>query len=143
VPIPRNPGLTAIRTEPTVCAGHFPLADPLDVLTRLVPRLLARGEDPFSHDFPITGYPEVSLPQTTDGRQLSDEFLEDIAREYLQLGRGYIRKMAQSHHVSERTIASWVHKARERGILTATRRGARGGQWVEREARQGAGGGRE
>lgn len=73
-------GLDVIRLQ-----REFRWQTPVDVVTRIVPRLLQRGEDPFRHEYPITGYPEASLLKATQGRQLSDEFLEDIAREYLQL----------------------------------------------------------
>ena len=124
-------GLDVVRLQ-----REFRWHTPLDVVTRIVPRLIALGQDPYSWDYPVTGYPEASTPARTHGRQLSDEFLEDIALEYLQYGRGYAKQMAAAHQVSESTIASWVHKARTRGILTDTRRGAKGGQWVGKPKRR-------
>lgn len=123
-------GLDLIRLQ-----RDFRWHTPLEVVTRIVPRLLALGRDPYAWEYPVTGYPEASEPSRTQGRQLSDEFLEDIALEYLQYGRGYAKQMAAAHQVSESTIASWVHKARTRGILTDTRRGAKGGQWVGKSMR--------
>lgn len=117
---------------------EFRWQTPIDVISRIVPRLISLGLDPFTYEFPVDGFPEASLPVRTQGRQLSDEFLEDIAREYLQHGRGYVKELASAHQVSERTITSWVHKARQRGIITDTRRGAKGGQWVDRDNRKGA-----
>lgn len=124
-------GLDLVRLQ-----REFRWQTPLDVVTRIVPRLLTLGQDPYSWEYPVSGYPEASTPARTQGRKLSDEFLEDIALEYLQYGRGYARQMAAVHQVSESTIASWVHKARSRGILTDTRRGAKGGQWVGKPKRR-------
>ncbi|MGA9148061.1 MAG: hypothetical protein WBZ04_10920, partial [Candidatus Nanopelagicales bacterium] len=105
-------GLDLLRLQ-----REFRWLTPIDIVTRIVPRLLRDGVNPFDYDFPSTGYPEVSTFGKTQGRRLSDEFLEDIAREYLLLGRGHLSKMATTHHVSERTVASWIQKARARGIL--------------------------
>lgn len=53
-----------------------------------------------------------------DGRrELTDEFLAAIAAEYLRLGRGYAKPMSISYRTTERTIKSWIDRARERGIL--------------------------
>ncbi len=48
----------------------------------------------------VTGYPEASLVGKTHGRRLSDEFLEDIARVYLECGPGYAKKMAAAQSTS-------------------------------------------
>jgi hypothetical protein len=125
VTVEADDGLDAILLQ-----REFRWLTPLEVITRIVPRLLADGLDPFSYDYPATDYPDAAAINRLSGRRLSDEFLEDVAREYLTLGRGYAHTMASTHHVSERTVASWVEKARKRGILTDTRPGAKGGQWV-------------
>lgn len=108
---------------------EFRWQTPLDVVERLVPRLLAEGIDPFAIDLPVTGFPEVASGSRTGRGQLSDAFLRDIAEEYLRLGRGYARRIALERNVSPRTVVSWVVKARERGILgPAPKPGAYGGE---------------
>ena len=108
---------------------EFRWQTPLDVVERMVPRLLAEGIDPLAIDLPVTGFPEVASASRTGRGQLSDAFLRDIAEEYLRLGRGYARRIALERNVSPRTVVSWVVKARERGILgPAPKRGAYGGE---------------
>jgi transposase-like protein len=63
-----------------------------------------------------------------DKTRLTDEFLEGIVKAYLESGRGYAKKIAVIRGVSERTVVSWIQKARERGILSKTRPGSRGGE---------------
>jgi len=70
-----------------------------------------------------------------DGR-LTDEFLEDIATEYLAGGRGSTQRIADERRVSRRTVVGWIVKARERGILTPVRPGQFGGELVPREQRR-------
>ena len=50
-------------------------------VTRLVPRLIDSGQDPFTADLPTDHYPEVTRP--APGYRLTWEFLTDIACEYL------------------------------------------------------------
>lgn len=105
---------------------------PLDVVERMVPRLMAQGIDPFAVDLPVTGFPEVASGSRTGQGRLSDAFLRDIAEEYLRCGRGYAKRIAIERQVSPRTVVSWVVKARERGILgPAPKPGAFGGQLRE------------
>ncbi|MFM1965968.1 MAG: hypothetical protein RL134_1693 [Actinomycetota bacterium] len=107
---------------------EFRWQTPLDIVERMVPRLLAEGIDPFSIDLPVTGFPEAASGSRKGRGQLSDAFLRDIAEEYLRLGRGYARRIALERNVSPRTVVSWVVKARERGILgPAPKPGAYGG----------------
>mgnify|MGYP003945823937 FL=1 len=121
--------------DPVLLQREFRWLTPVEVVTRMVPRLIAEGTDPFNYNFPATGHPEASSVDRMSGRQLSNEFLEDVAREYLAQGRGYAAKMAAAHQVSERTAKSWVEKARRRGILTKTRPGSKGGEWVPKSRR--------
>lgn len=111
---------------------------PLEVVTRLVPRILADGLDPFDHEFPQTGYPEASHADLMPHRKLTVEFLEDIAREYLAAGRGGTAAIAEARHVSPRTVVSWIEKARRAGILTPVRPGQFGGTFVPRGRREGS-----
>lgn len=102
---------------------------PLDIVVRMVPRLLAEGIDPFAINLPVTGFPEAASGSRKGRGQLSDAFLRDIAEEYLRLGRGYAKRIALERNVSPRTVVSWVVKARERGILgPAPKPGAFGGE---------------
>lgn len=119
-------GLDTVRLQ-----REFRWATPVDVVTRLVPAIIAAGGDPFDHEFPVEGFPEViDASIGPANRQLSDEFLEGIAREYLSIGRGYATSMAIARGVSRRTVVSWVERARQRGILTRVAPGSHGGEIV-------------
>jgi hypothetical protein len=115
---------------------EFRWASPLEVITLGVPELLARGVDPCGIDLPLTGFPKAAVFSRPINEPLSDEFLEGIAREYLAIGRGYARAMAAERKVSERTVVSWVEKARQRGILTRVPSGSVGGQIVPKSKRR-------
>ena len=98
--------------------------------------LIARGIDPFEHDYPVDGFPGVIDRATGPAnRALSDEFLEQVAREYLEIGRGYARTIALERGVTRRTVVSWIEKARARGILSPTEPGRQGGSIVASDAR--------
>lgn len=110
---------------------EFRWATPVDVVTRMVPAIIVAGGDPFDHEYPVEGFPEVIDAEIGPiNRSLSDDFLEGIAREYLTLGRGYSRTIALARGVSRRTVVSWIEKARQRGILTATTPGSHSGEIV-------------
>lgn len=108
---------------------EFRWASPLEVVTGLIPKLVAEGLNPFAAELPVTGFPAVAVEPTRRRKgSLSDEFLETIAREYLVRGRGYALTLADEYCTTTRTVVSWVEKARERGILSSPpRRGAVGG----------------
>ena len=114
--------------DPYRMQREFRWASPLEVVRVGVPVLLGRGIDPFEHDLPLTGFPAAAELKRPANEQLSDEFLEAIAREYLAIGRGYAKAISAERHVSERTVVSWVEKARRRGILTRVAPGSCGGQ---------------
>ena len=117
-----------VITKATFTAAHglyvdelqreFRWRTPIDIVTRLIPRLISEGRDPFDFDLPLSGYPEVFLSRIERRRHLSDDFLRLIAEDYLRLGRGYAKHIASEYGVSRRTAVSWVVKARERGILS-------------------------
>lgn len=110
---------------------EFRWRTPVDIVVRLIPRLIREGRDPFDIDLPLSGYPEVVLGRAGRRTHLSDEFLRLIAEEYLRLGRGYAQRIAREHGVSPRTAVSWVVKARERGILSPPPSvGAAGGRLI-------------
>lgn len=117
--------------DPTALQRDFRWASPLEVVTGLMPALLDAGIDPFGVDLPLTGFPAVATRQRARQRNLSDEFLTTIAREYTVRGRGYAASLAAEYVVSPRTVVSWVEKARDRGLLTRpARAGAVGGRIV-------------
>jgi hypothetical protein len=90
---------------------EFRWKTPADIVSVWVPDVLAAGGDLGELEPPSNWW-------TTEGRhELSDEFLAQIAEEYLRLGRGYAKQMAITYRTGERTVRSWVDKARERGIL--------------------------
>ncbi|MCB0917281.1 MAG: hypothetical protein KDC39_01790 [Actinobacteria bacterium] len=63
---------------------------------------------------------------------LDDDFLERIAREYLEAGRGYSAAFAAKYGISRRSAVRWVEKARARGILSRPATpGAVGGQIID------------
>jgi hypothetical protein len=124
-------GLDTLRLQ-----REFRWLTPLDAVRRIVPAMLADGLDPFEQDFPFTGYPHVARQRDLVNGRLTDEFLEDIATEYLAWGRGYAKRMADEHQVSRRTAVGWVVKARERGILSGVRPGQYGGELVPHSRRR-------
>ncbi len=124
-------GLDLVRMQ-----REFRWASPVEVVRRSVPVMLERGIDPFDFDLPVTGFPEAAELRGPVNAPLSDEFLEDIAREYLSVGRGYARTISQERQVSPRTVVSWVEKARKRGILTRVPQGGYGGSIVPKTRRR-------
>ena len=121
--------------DPYRMQREFRWASPLEVVRVGVPVLLSRGIDPFAHDLPLTGFPAAAELKRPANEQLSDDFLEAIAREYLAIGRGYAKAISAERQVSERTVVSWVEKARRRGILTRVAPGSCGGQITPRSKR--------
>lgn len=124
-------GLDTLRLQ-----REFRWMTPVDAVRRIAPAMLADGLDPFVQDFPFTGYPHVARERDLVDGRLTDEFLEDVATEYLEWGRGYAQRMAAEHQVSARTVVGWIVKARDRGILTKVRPGQYGGKIVPREQRR-------
>jgi len=116
--------------------NHFRWASPVDIVSVTIPQLLLRGIDPFKHDLPVDGFPNAAYIDRSIRTRLTDEFLEEIAARYLVLGRGYAKAIALERNVSPRTAVSWVEKARERGILSATTPGVAGGILVSRGSGQ-------
>ncbi len=106
---------------------EFRWATPLEIVTSMVPHLLAEGVDPLAYHLPTSGFPDAVDLRRRSAARLSDEFLEEVAREYLAHGRGYAAAAAAARHVSPRTVTSWIEKARRRGILTEVPRGSFGG----------------
>ena len=115
---------------------EFRWASPLEVVRVTVPQLLAKSIDPFTYELPVTGFPEAADVNGPSNEPLGEAFLEDIARQYLAIGRGYAKAIAAERHVSQRTVVSWVEKARRRGILTRVPAGSYGGQLVPKSKRR-------
>lgn len=124
-------GLDIVRLQ-----REFRWASPVDIITRSVPVMLARGLDPFAVDLPTEGFPESADLQVPVNAPLTDGFLEEIARDYLIRGRGYAKAIAAERQVSPRTVVSWVEKARRRGILTRVPAGGFGGEIVPARQRR-------
>lgn len=120
-----RPGLDTVFLQ-----RFFRWATPVELVRRTVPQLLAAGIDPYRHDYAIDGYPDAA--EVAPGRQgrRSDDFLEEVVRQYLTIGRGYARVIAQQRGVAPRTVIAWIEKARKRGILSRARPGQFGGQLV-------------
>ena len=130
--------LTGMPSLDTVLLQRFfRWATPVDIVRRTVPVLLAKGIDPYTHEYALDGYPDAAEFGTRPNNQLSDEFLEEVARQYVEIGRGYARAIAEQRGVSRRTVVSWVQKARNRGILTAVLPGQCGGRVVPKKEREG------
>ncbi len=119
-----NPNL-----DPIYLQRFFRWATPLEVVRILLPDMIARGLDPYNQDLP-QDLPE-QYAHDRDGiarQELSEEFLREVSRQYLEIGRGYSARIAEQRGVSSRTVVSWIEKARQRGILSATRQGKHGGE---------------
>ena len=129
---------------------EFRWGSPLEIVRYTVPELLARGVDPFAYEFPVAGFPGATEVGAARRWALTDDFLEEMARRYLELltvglvfsvyylelGRGYSRTLAAEHSVSPRTAISWIEKARQRGILSAVGVGSFGGRIIPASERQ-------
>lgn len=122
--------------DPYRMQREFRWASPLEMVRDGVPSLLTRGIDPFDFDLPLTGFPEAAVLDRPSNERLTEQFLEDIAREYLAIGRGYARTIAAERHVSERTVVSWIEKARRQGILSRVNQGSFGGQIIPKSKRR-------
>jgi len=106
---------------PTMLQSAFRWQTPLDVVKVLVPRLLKAGFDPYNFPLPTDGYPDAALNLRPDNKsRLTDKFLSEVVDEYLRGGRGYAKRLAEHHGVSERTAVSWIEKARQRNFLPKT-----------------------
>jgi len=114
--------------DPVKLQRFFRWATPIEIVRKTIPALLKKGIDPYSYEYAVDGYPDAAQIDRKLINRLSDDFLEEVVRQYLEVGRGYARIIAQQRGVSERTVVSWVQKARKRGILSATKPGKRGGK---------------
>jgi len=123
--------------DPDLLQREFRWATPLDIATITIPELLRAGLDPFRYHYPSAGYPQAAFVERSAPTRLTDEFLTEIAMRYVMLGRGYAQAIATQRSVSPRTVVSWIEKARERGILSATTPGAVGGRVLRRRTRPG------
>lgn len=118
--------VTLVDRRPTVVDVHVTALDgvdvdwlqrefrwkaPVEIATVWVPDVIAAGGDFTALEPPADWW-------RPEGRhELTDEFLAEIAEEYLRQGRGYAKAMAGRYRTSERTIRSWIDKARQRGVL--------------------------
>ena len=124
--------------DPGLLEREFRWRTPLDIVERLMPRLMSQGVDPYDMDLPTSGYPEAASGALVGRPALSEHFLRARAEDYLRLGRGYSRLMAAEFGVSPRTAASWIAKARKAGIISAPSGPGRvGGELVPPTTRSG------
>ncbi len=140
-----RPALVTLHVEAAgaldtdVLQREFRWSTPVEIVTITIPELLAIGIDPFRYHYPLDGYPDAAWVDRSAPTRLTDEFLTEIARHYVMLGRGYAKAIARQRNVSPRTVVSWIEKARERGILSPTTPGAVGGEvQTARQGRPGA-----
>ncbi len=69
--------------------------------------------------------------------ELTDDFLEQVARGYLEAGRGYPAVLGEKYGAPQRTVVRWMQLARARGIITHPPRvGAVGGTLVPKSQRK-------
>ena len=122
--------------DPSHMQRSFRWASPLEIIRHGVPVLLNRGIDPFEFELPLEGFPEAAELGSRVNDELSDAFLESIAREYLAGGRGYAKRIGIERGVSPRTVVSWVEKARQRGILSRVPQGSSGGTIIPKSKRR-------
>ncbi|MGA1561374.1 MAG: hypothetical protein ACO376_00135 [Gammaproteobacteria bacterium] len=143
--VQNEPRLTCLKIDArkgldiAALQASFRWQTPLDVIRKTVPALLARGIDPFEYEYSPDGYPDAADIEKKPTQRLSDAFLEELAEEYLKIGRGYAKHIAQIRGVSARTVVNWVEKARQRGILTPVKRGQCGGEIIPIELRKSMG----
>ncbi|MGN6600695.1 MAG: terminase gpP N-terminus-related DNA-binding protein [Actinomycetes bacterium] len=67
--------------------------------------------------------PPIRIPE---GRNLSDDFLLDVAGVYawcIRHGAPYGKTIAEMVGVDQRTVQAWVYKARKRGLMPLTSQG--------------------
>ena len=137
-----QPELVELHLTATPCLDtvmlqrFFRWATPVEIVRRTIPALLARGIDPYAHDYATDGYPDAADIDRKPTNALSDGFLEEVARQYIEIGRGYARAIAQQRGVSKRTVVSWIQKARRRGILSSVKPGQYGGRVVPKAERR-------
>ena len=120
-----NPNLDAVFLQ-----RFFRWATPLEVVRIAIPSLLEEGINPFEYEFPVEGFPDAAQIVRAKNTRLSDEFLKELAREYVEVGRSYARIIAKQRGVSPRTVVSWVEKARKRGFIEPTKPGQRSNRVV-------------
>jgi len=111
--------------DPVHLQRFFRWATPIEVVRVTVPSLLEKGVDPFKYDYSINGYPDSANVERKPTNRLSDEFLQEVVRQYVEVGHGYANTIARQRGVSPRTVISWVEKARKRGFLGPTTPGRR------------------
>jgi hypothetical protein len=137
-----QPELIDMHLTTTTCLDtvmlqrFFRWATPVEIVRRTIPVLLDEGIDPYAHDYATDGYPDAADINRKSTNALSEGFLEEVARQYVEIGRGYARAIAHQRGVSKRTVVSWIQKARRRGILSAVKPGQYGGRVVPKAERQ-------
>jgi hypothetical protein len=109
--------------DPAYLQRFFRWRTPIDIIFNAVPDIMSQGIDPYEYDYAVDGYPDAANIAAPLNQPLSDEFLTNIAKQYKEIGRGYAKVIAAQRGVSNRTVVSWVEKARKRGLLPPTKSG--------------------
>ena len=89
---------------------EFRWASPVDVVTVLVPQLLARGIDPFGYDLPLDGFPQAADLNGPSNEPLSDAFLEEMEALNLTDVDSLLAAIGE-HHVSARGFAQKIGRS--------------------------------
>lgn len=122
--------------DPVKLQRFFRWATPIEIVRKTIPALLKKGIDPYSYEYATDGYPDAAEIDRKPINRLSNDFLEEVARQYLEVGHGYARIIAQQRGVSERTVVSWIEKARKRVILSPVKPGQYGGRIIPKSKRR-------
>ena len=127
--VDESPSLVSVEVKgfPQLDTHHlqsfFRWPTPLDIIIHTVPALMCKGIDPYNYDYATEGFPNSVFLDPPTNERLSDDFLHVIARLYVTIGRRYASALAGEYGVSQRTVVSWIEKARKRGILPPTKAG--------------------
>lgn len=92
---------------------HFRWNTPVEIVTRMIPPIIERGDNPYDLDYPHSGFPDITTPRP--GHRLTREFLVDIARDYLTADPPYANTLARRYNVTPRTVVSWVREGSAAG----------------------------
>lgn len=107
---------------------------PRDIATWWVADRLENGSDPFVDE------PSPALYLTLETRyELTPDFLRNIGRESIEIGRGYANALAHRYGTTPRTIRSWVEKGRREGVIPPAPRPGQAATGSDAPALQGRG----
>ena len=84
---------------------------------RLVVQYLVARDDGTDKLYGKWQRPTAQAP-FVEPNELDDDFLEQVARDYLDAGTRYSRVLADKYGVAPRSVIRWIDLARKRGILS-------------------------